>query len=223
MNFDEIKYFLGKLCSNNHEYKDTGKSLRHKNKQKTCIICKKNTDSRYYLKNENKIVERTKQWKLENKKKSKSQIKKYQKKNSLNTKKWRINNREKYLKNKREYRKKKLSNPEFRISHNISKVICKWLNGNKNGKHWEDIVGYSINDLISHLEKQFDSKMNWNNYGKYWELDHIIPISIFNFTSYKDIDFKKCWSLNNLRPLKQSINRSKSNKIEKDFQPSLAL
>jgi 5-methylcytosine-specific restriction endonuclease McrA len=62
--------------------------------------------------------------------------------------------------------------------------------------------------------------MTWKNYGKEWQIDHIIPISAFNFTSFKHIDFKKCWSLRNLRPLWSQENNSKSNKLDKSFQPS---
>ena len=56
--------------------------------------------------------------------------------------------------------------------------------------------------------------MNWNNYGKNgWEIDHIKPISSFNFKSYEDKSFRKCWELVNLQPLWASENRFKSNKI----------
>lgn len=51
--------------------------------------------------------------------------------------------------------------------------------------------------------------MSWDNYGEYWEIDHIIPKSQFDFTSYNDIGFQICWSLMNLRPLTVSENRSR--------------
>jgi hypothetical protein len=43
-------------------------------------------------------------------------------------------------------------------------------------------------------------------------LDHIRPISSFNYKSYEDIEFKKCWSLNNLQLLFACDNISKLNK-----------
>ena len=54
--------------------------------------------------------------------------------------------------------------------------------------------------------------MSWNNYGK-WHVDHIIPISSFKFESIHDVEFKKCWSLDNLQPLWGSENIIKSNKL----------
>jgi len=56
-----------------------------------------------------------------------------------------------------------------------------------------------------------------------WEIDHIIPISVLNFSSPEHEDFKKCWNLSNLRPLWRIDNRHKYNKLNESFQPSLAL
>jgi 5-methylcytosine-specific restriction endonuclease McrA len=67
---------------------------------------------------------------------------------------------------------------------------------------------FSITDLKKHLEKQFDKYMSWNNYGKYWHIDHIIPHSLFQYTSMEDQSFKDCWALNNLRPLEAKQNLS---------------
>jgi len=54
-------------------------------------------------------------------------------------------------------------------------------------------------------------------------IDHIIPKSVFNFSDPKHADFKKCWSLKNLRPMWAVENLKKHNKLEKHFQPSLAI
>lgn len=57
------------------------------------------------------------------------------------------------------------------------------------GKNQSD---YTFDDLKVHLENQFDDVMNWSNYGTYWELDHIKPITAFKFNSYEDEEFKEC-------------------------------
>jgi hypothetical protein len=62
--------------------------------------------------------------------------------------------------------------------------------------------------------------MNWGNRGKFdpktwddndtstwkWQLDHIIPHSDLPYDSVEDENFKKCWSLENLRPLSAKQN-----------------
>ncbi|KKM21064.1 hypothetical protein LCGC14_1639160 [marine sediment metagenome] len=75
----------------------------------------------------------------------------------------------------------------------------------------------------THLQKKFKPGMTWENYGKHsWEIDHIIPKSVFNYTKSEDPDFKRCWSLKNLQPMWGSENISKGVKLEKHFQPMLA-
>lgn len=68
--------------------------------------------------------------------------------------------------------------------------------------------------------------MNWNNWGRYnaetwddndpstwtWQIDHIIPQSKLKYTSMDDENFKKCWALDNLRPLSSKENLEKGNK-----------
>jgi hypothetical protein len=64
--------------------------------------------------------------------------------------------------------------------------------------------------------------MTWGNYGQ-WHVDHKIPISAFNYETPDDIDFKRCWALKNLRPMWAKENISKGAKLDKPFQPALAL
>jgi hypothetical protein len=121
-----------------------------------------------------------------------------------------------------EYNKKRRSSLKGKLTANISVAICNSLAGNKNGWHWETLVGYTLADLKKHLEKQFHSGMSWENYGK-WHIDHRIPIAAFNFETPFDLDFRQCWALRNLRPLWAGPNMSKKDKVARPFQPSLLL
>jgi hypothetical protein len=110
-------------------------------------------------------------------------------------------------------REKLRTDIKFRLDHNMGTSIRLALKHKKAGRKWEKLVGYTLEDLMKHLEKQFDNKMTWNNYGSYWEIDHIIPKSYFKYINPEDEDFKKCWALENLQPLERSLNRSKRNKL----------
>jgi hypothetical protein len=125
---------------------------------------------------------------------------------------------------RRRYMKKKRSDAGFRVSAAISTAIGIALNGNKNGRHWETLVNFTLDELKKHLENKFKPGMSWDNYGKFgWHIDHIIPKSAFNFETPEDIDFNHCWALSNLQPLWAKDNLTKHNKLENDFQPSLLI
>lgn len=167
-----------------------------------------------------------KKWAKANPEKTRQKAKKYREtypdRVKAADKKWRENNPEKYkIVYSRAYQKRYIS-LKGKLNICMANAIGQSLRGNKNGHHWEDLVGYTLNDLKKHLEKQFQSNMNWENYGK-WHIDHIIPISAFNFNKPEHIDFKRCWNLSNLRPLWRLENISKGNKLTKPFQPSLDL
>jgi len=104
--------------------------------------------------------------------------------------------------------------PQGRLNSAITSGINKSIK-DKNSRRWEDLVGYTLQELKARLESQFKDNINWDNYGK-WHVDHIIAKYYFNFNSSKDGEFKKCWALDNLRPLWGKENISKSNKIDWD-------
>lgn len=62
----------------------------------------------------------------------------------------------------------------------------------------ERLVGYTMAELRTHLEKQFQRGMNWDNYGE-WHIDHIVPASSFDLAHADQV--RACWHLSNLQPL----------------------
>lgn len=63
------------------------------------------------------------------------------------------------------------------------------------------------------LGYQFDKHMTWDNYGKYWQIDHVFPIAKFDLTIEEEI--YACFDWKNTRPLEASANGSKSDNIDK--------
>ena len=115
------------------------------------------------------------------------------------------------------------ANPRIRLTLNVLRSIRSSLKDRKRG-HWETLVGYTLADLMAHLKARFLPGMTWENMGRGgWQVDHIIPVSAFNFETAEDVDFKRCWALSNLQPLWESDNIRKAAKLEAPFQPSLKL
>jgi hypothetical protein len=189
----------------------------------------------YYDNNTEKVHKRAKQYDLNNIEKVKKIHQDYyvENKEEINKlhKDYYDTNREKIL----EYQKERFQDPEvkeaarkrnnirlktdpmFRLRSYFGTRMYISLKGNKHGMGWEKIIGYTLGDLKLHLESKFDDKMNWVNYGSYWHVDHIVGIANFNFISYEDEAFKRCWSLQNLQPLYGPDNISKGDTISEEW------
>jgi len=86
------------------------------------------------------------------------------------------------------------------------------LNGRNRSIHSIELLGCSIEYLRSYLEQQFSPNMTWDNYGLYgWHIDHIIPLSYFDFTDPEQQ--RRAWHYTNLRPLWAADNLKKNNKL----------
>ena len=130
-------------------------------------------------------------------------------------KKWREKNIDKIRKTKRDYQQHlRDTNPTYKLISYFRTAIYQVLkesNVEKN-KHYFDVLKYTPEQLINHLEVQFTEGMTWDNYGE-WHVDHIRPISSFNISEMGDSNFMECWCLDNLQPMWGEENIRKSNKI----------
>jgi hypothetical protein len=79
---------------------------------------------------------------------------------------------------------------------------------NKNQRKTFSAIGCDPEALVIRLESQFTAGMDWNNFGTYWEVDHIRPCSSFDLS--KPSELNKCFHFSNLQPLQKSENRKKS-------------
>ena len=135
-------------------------------------------------------------------------------------KQYRQENLEKERERHKKYDQKRLkTDPKFKLDKNMSRSIHKCLKSkglSKKETGWQKAVGYTVEQLKEHLEKQFDDKMTWENQGTYWHIDHIKPKSLFEYDSIDHPEFKKCWSLDNLQPLEAIENLKKSNKYSEE-------
>lgn len=183
----------------------------------------------YYEVNEKKLVVYIKAYRKTNKEKLAAKKKIYYETNKekivAHVKAYSEANKEKI----NAYRKNRFrTNHKIRLNNLISGAIRDSLkNGNgKNGYHWEDLVPYSLDNLIKRLKKTLPKGYKWEDYinGKTdLQIDHKIPVAVHNFKLYTNTDFQKCWALKNLQLMPAKDNRSKGATLSKPFQPSLLL
>jgi hypothetical protein len=148
--------------------------------------------------------ENHKKWAEQNKEHLNNYIKEYREKNV-----------DKIRKIKRDYeRNRKHNDPTYKLIANFRTAIYTVLKENNMDKygHYFDILRYSPEELVVHLENQFTEGMEWDNYGE-WHVDHRLPITSFKFKEVGDNEFMRCWELNNLQPMWGDENISKSNKV----------
>jgi len=156
------------------------------------LISKRKNNQRYFLKNADLIRE----------KKRTHAYKKY------------YENLEEMRKRARDFMKKKRSQDNgFKIKQNISRRIRHLLTKSNSIKKDSTIeyVGCTTEELKEYIESLMTNKMKWDNYGKIWEIDHIMPCSSIDHTDQQQV--KRCWHYTNLRPITIYQNRSKHAKI----------
>ena len=222
-----------KKCSKCGETKallEFGKCNRVKSGLRSwCKICHKEDTRRWKAEHPDRVRELRKYWKaeVENPEKRRERARNAYAKNPERgraySRKWYAANLDKARGIVRLSSAKIRSTPKGRLSFNVRRLVWGALKGKKAGRDWESLVGFTVDQLKRHLEKQFKPGMTWENYGTLWEIDHKIPTAAFNFEIPEDLDFKRCWSLKNLQPLEVQRNRMKSNKTERPFQPSLTI
>lgn len=188
-----------------------GKKWYQQNKEKVQLRHRE-----YYRENKEKIAQYHKEWYQKSREKISQQSRAYYQKNrkriQLRHRRYNQRNKERILEYKMEWQKyKRRTNPKYRLNENIGSAIARSLKDKKAGKKWEDLVGYTVEELMKYLKKKFDSRMSWNNYGSYWAVDHIKPKSLFKYTFPDDLEFKQCWDLENLQPLAKVENIKKRN------------
>lgn len=89
---------------------------------------------------------------------------------------------------------------EFRIQKILRSRLLVALKGRSKTASATRLVGCSIAKLKKHLERMFDSRMTWENYGhRTWHIDHIVPLAAFDLT--KPEQQRKAFHWKNLQPL----------------------
>lgn len=179
--------------------KDKSRSLGYAFKCKTCnvqihkekyydkaLINRKGKYNEYYKTRRNNFTEEEKQ-----------QHREYQNQ-------WEKENREKvnkYHKNARE------KNPNLKLANNIRSRMYQALKKNSKYEPTLRLLGCSIKEYKLYLERRFDENMNWENYGKYWSIDHIKELYKFDLSD--PIQQKEAFHFTNTQPLSVEENHKK--------------
>lgn len=140
----------------------------------------------------------------------------YYKVNSEHVKKtcleYRLNNKEKVKKFKREYENRRiLREPIYAKLCRARKLLYKVFTcGKISDATCLELFGGTKAEYRIYMYGKFSATMRQNNYGNYWVIDHIRPLSSFNLSNEED--FKAAFHYTNTQPLPQAENLKKANK-----------
>lgn len=94
---------------------------------------------------------------------------------------------------------RRLLNVRGRICRNMRSAISRGIGGGRIGRRLTEVLGYDWLAFRSHLEALFEPGMTWENYGE-WQIDHVEPVSWFDFKTTRGTAFRKAWAITNLCP-----------------------
>jgi len=121
---------------------------------------------------------------------------------------------------KRRYRE----DVRFAIDARVRASVHKRLRavGGSKSSRMREVLGYGVDQLHARLLDTMPDGFTWADFlaGRL-QIDHIIPLSAFNFERLTDFDFRRAWALGNLQLLPAAENIKKSDSLQAHFQPSL--
>ena len=120
-------------------------------------------------------------------------------------KKYCENNREKLCKIAADYRNNNIGQHlravfRSRLAEKLKKV-----------KPTGEYIGTKMSIVKKWIEWNMLDDMTWENWGSLWQIDHTLPINLFDMED--DMNVFICFNWKNLMPLYASYNRKKSDKI----------
>ena len=191
-NTTQIKIKNCTKCKIPKEYFEfTNKSDTKDKKHEQCKSCLRE----YYLNNKERINkysrENNKKYYPKNKENALKYQRKYYKKNKKKQIKKGIERKKKRYKNDIQYRLKMVLSVRFNYLLRRKKVYKKC--------RVYELLGCDLEFFKNHISSKFLPEMNFDNYAKIWEIDHIKPCSSFNL---EDIEQQKqCFHYTNTQPL----------------------
>lgn len=201
-------YFTGKPCKRGHIAKraviDRG-----------CVVCSRIAGRKHYVANREKRGSvRTLKWREENPEKYAEYCAsdKHRESNRRAVRRWTKKNRDVINSYRRAFTE---SNISFRLRINLANRInqaVRYQWGHKSARTL-NLIGCSVEELRSHLERLWSPGMSWENYGygdSKWHIDHVRPCASFDLT--EESQQRLCFNFSNLQPLWQDENFRKGDR-----------
>lgn len=171
------------------------RNINTQNRHNKCKDCTNKHASIYREVNKEIIKKKQNEW--------------YEEKGKLWKKNYENENRDKI----REYERMRYKiDPQYRMKKILRSRFKKTVTKKKIYKSVLKYIGIDLEVFLKWIEFQFDENMSWENSGKYWDIDHVVPCDSFDLTCEEDV--MKCFHWTNIRPLEKTENDRKNNIVD---------
>src|SRR5450631_3622759 len=85
----------------------------------------------------------------------------------------------------------------FREKRKWQIALRRYILMQNKSSYYAPYFGLDMRNLRKWIEIQFDSEMNWDNFSKNWQFDHIVPLTYFDFED--EADLRLCWNFTNIK------------------------
>jgi hypothetical protein len=110
---------------------------------------------------------------------------------------------------RRKYLKKKMKDPLERIKRSMKTLLLAKIKKNSSSTTY---FGTNMDLIFKWLEFNFDDTMTWDNYGTLWQIDHTIPVNLWDVS--KNDEVLMCFNWKNLMPLNALMNLRKASHLQ---------
>ena len=120
-------------------------------------------------------------------------------------------NKEKCRERRKIYQRGYRDIPGKRLAHNLRNRLSKFIRRSSGRESTEILLGCSFEEFKGYVAAQFHGGMSWENYGRHWHIDHIMPVVAFDLNDPQQV--RRCFHFSNLRPLSARENLRKNSRI----------
>jgi hypothetical protein len=111
------------------------------------------------------------------------------------------------------------ADPLYKLKHTLRRNTWRIFRLSGKKTNTQELIGVSFPEAKQIIERKFKRGMTWENYGKVWHIDHVIPLSHFDLSDEAQV--KRANHIYNLQPLFAFDNLSKNNRFSGAHQVPL--
>lgn len=209
-----------KRCSKCLIEKELGEFQKDKSKKdglySSCRSCGQIKWHKRYLSHRNILILKSKEYnsRPEIKERKKQYIREYYIKNKEDilskVKEYSAKSENKIKRNS--YIKQRHSIPQNKIIQNLRNAIRRGFKGLSKLKHTKEYLGGPFEFFQDYILSKCPPEFTMDNFGSVWCIDHIVPVSRFDFTDPRQV--AKCCHYSNFQPLSTEDNAQKGDSFE---------